>query len=99
MKKSMPVKGIKDTEKAAPGAIRTAIQTWLAPESENFGERLTYVQARLRSLQTSFEGFEVRVERLERRVEEDSKSLRGELSTRFETLRSELEARFDAVRC
>jgi hypothetical protein len=41
---------------------------------------------------------ESRMEKLETRMSDDSKSLRVELNARFETLRSEFEARFDAVR-
>lgn len=91
VKKAMPVKGVRDTEKVAVGAIRTAIQTWLAPELKTIGERLTHVEARLDSL-------EQRVAQLERRVDDDFKSLRADLRSRFETLRAEFEARFDAVR-
>lgn len=37
----MVLKGIKDTEKVAVGAIRTALQTWLAPQLSDISERLT----------------------------------------------------------
>jgi len=112
VKKAMPVKGIRDTEKVAVGAIRTAIQTWLAPELKTIGERLTHVEARLDGLEQRvgglekrldglekrMEGLEGRMERLDRRVDDDFKSLRADLSSRFEILRGEVEARFDAVR-
>jgi chromosome segregation ATPase len=97
-KKDMAVKGIRDTEKVAVGAIRTAIQTWLAPELKSISERLTHVEARLDGLEKRMGGLEKRIEILERRIDEDSRSLRAEVTTRLETLRSELGARFDAVR-
>lgn len=43
----MGVKGIKETEKITVGALRTAIQTWLAPELSTIADRLTHVEARL----------------------------------------------------
>jgi hypothetical protein len=91
VKKSMAVKGIKDTEKAAVGAIRTAIQTWLAPELMSIGEPLTHVEARL-------DGLAQRVASLEQRMDEDFKSMRSEVGARFDALRGESIAHFDAVR-
>ena len=95
VKKTMAVKGIKDTEKIAVGAIRTAIQTWLAPELRTIGERLTHVEARLDGLEQRVGGLEKRTERLESRMDQDFKSLRGEFGTHFEALRGEFTARFD----
>ncbi len=46
----MTVKGIKDTEKVAVGAIRTAIQTWLAPQLSGINERLAHVEGRLEGI-------------------------------------------------
>jgi chromosome segregation ATPase len=94
----MPVKGIRDTEKVAVGAIRTAIQTWLAPELKSIGERLTHVEARLDGLDHRLAGLEQRVVALEQHVGEDIKALRSEMGARFDALRSEFVAHFDAVR-
>src|SRR5215469_53853 len=44
---SMAAKGIKETEKVTVGAIRTALQTWLAPQLTDISQRLTHVEARL----------------------------------------------------
>ncbi len=99
------MKGTRDTEKIAVGAIRTAIQTWLAPELRSISDRLTHVEARLDGFDQRFNGLETRIERLETRIErvetcieDNSQSLRVELSAHFESLRSELEVRFGAVR-
>src|SRR5579864_9172622 len=87
----MSVKGIRDTEKVAVGAIRTAIQTWLAPELRSVSDRLTHVEARLL-------GLEQRVAGLEQRVDEGIKGLRSEMGARFDGLRGEFLAHFEAVR-
>jgi len=51
----MGVKGIRDTEKVAVGAIRAAIQTWLAPQLSGISERLAHVEGRLDGMDRRFE--------------------------------------------
>ncbi len=60
----MAVKAIKDTEKVAVGAIRTALQTWLAPQLSNISERLTHVEARLEGIDRRLDGVDRRLDLL-----------------------------------
>jgi hypothetical protein len=55
------LKGLKDTEKVAVGAIRTAIQTWLAPQLSGIGERPARVDERLESMDHERAGMDERI--------------------------------------
>jgi archaellum component FlaC len=65
----MAVKGIKDTEKVAVGAIRTAIQTWLAPELSTMNNRLTHVEAHLDAMDRRFDGIDKRLDAMDKRFD------------------------------
>jgi chromosome segregation ATPase len=65
----MAVKGIKETEKVAVGAIRTALQTWLAPQLSEISQRLTHVEARLDGIDRRFEGIDKRLDLIDKRID------------------------------
>ena len=85
----MAAKVMKDAEKVAVGAIRTAIQTWLAPQLSGISERLTHVEARLDSVDRRFEA-------VEKRLEEGFTSLRSELGAHIDAVRTDIR-RLDNV--
>src|SRR5262249_19155209 len=97
----MAVKGIKETEKVAVGAIRTALQTWLAPQLSEISQRLTHVEARLDGIDKRLGLIEKGLAGLDRRfcgTAQPSSFLPQQLADHFRSMHSELEARIDAVR-
>src|SRR5580693_853906 len=88
----MAVKGIKDTEKVAVGAIRTAIQTWLAPQLSGISERLAHVEGRLEGIEGRLGGMDHRIEGVEKAME----SLRNEMRADISSVHSEIR-RLDNV--
>jgi chromosome segregation ATPase len=88
----MAVKGIKDTEKVAVGAIRTAIQTWLAPQLSGISERLAHVEGRLEGIEGRLGGMDHRIEGVEKAME----SLRNEMRAEISSVHSEIR-RLDNV--
>jgi chromosome segregation ATPase len=99
----MAVKGIKETEKVAVGAIRTALQTWLAPQLSDISQRLTHVEARLDGIDHRLDGIDHRLDGVDRRldsfekhVEETLRSMRNEIEARFDTVRSDIK-RLDQI--
>jgi chromosome segregation ATPase len=71
------VKGIKETEKVAVGAIRTALQTWLAPQLSEISQRLTHVEARLEVIDRRFEGIDKRLDLIDKRLDGMDRRLDG----------------------
>src|SRR6266851_3108161 len=65
----MAVKGIKETEKVAVGAIRTALQTWLAPQLSDISQRLTHVAARLDGIDRRLDGIDHRLDGIDERLD------------------------------
>ncbi|HJU12575.1 MAG TPA: hypothetical protein VJ728_16945 [Candidatus Binataceae bacterium] len=102
------VKGIRETEKVTVGAIRTALQTWLAPQLSDISQRLTHVEARLDGidrrldgLDHRMDGFDHRMDGLDHRLDEvDHRldSFEQHLQETLRSMRNEMEARFDTVR-
>lgn len=90
----MAVKGIRETEKVAVGAIRTALQTWLAPQLSEISQRLTHVEARLDGIDHRLDGIDKRLDGMDRRID----TLQKHLEETLRSMRNEIEARFDAVR-
>jgi len=104
----MATKAIKDTEKIAVGAIRTALQTWLAPQLSDISQRLTHVEGRLDGIDRRLDGVDKHLDGVNKRLDGIDKRLDG-LDRRIETvekrmeegfrsLRSEFSAHVDAVR-
>jgi archaellum component FlaC len=101
-------KAIKDTEKIAVGAIRTALQTWLAPQLSDISQRLTHVEARLDGIDRRLDGVDKRLDGVDKRLDGVDKRLDGmdrrietvqtRLEEGFRSLRSEFSAHIDAVR-
>jgi archaellum component FlaC len=104
----MAVKSIKETEKVAVGAIRTALQTWLAPQLSEISQRLTHVEARLEVIDRRFEGIDKRLDGMDKRLDSMDKRLDGmdkrieiiqqQMAEQFRSMHNEFEARIDAVR-
>jgi len=94
----MAVKGIKETEKVAVGAMRGAIQTWLEPQLTDISQRLTRLEAHLDGIGLRLDGIDKRAAGVEQHVdmprkyiEEALRSMRNELEARFETIRSDMK--------
>ena len=87
----MAVKAIKETEKVAVGSIRTALQTWLAPQLSDISQRLTHVEARLDGIDRRFDGIDQRFDGLEKHLEETLRSMRNEMEARFEAVRGDIK--------
>jgi len=97
----MAVKGIKETEKVAVGAIRTALQTWLAPQLSDISQRLTHVEARLDGIDRRLDGIDHRLDGIDKRLDGMDRRIDAvpkQMEEGFRSLRSEFEARIDAVR-
>src|SRR5690242_5848119 len=90
----MAVKGIKETEKVAVGAIRTALQTWLAPQLSEISQRLTHVEARLDGIDKRLDGMDERFDGMDKRIE----IIQQQMGEQFRSMHNEFEARIDAVR-
>jgi hypothetical protein len=73
----MAAKGIKETEKVAVGAIRTALQTWLAPQLSDLGARMTHVEARLDGIDRRLEAIDQRFAGIDHRLDGIDKRLDG----------------------
>lgn len=103
--KGIAVKRIRDTEKVAVGAIRTALQTWLAPQLSDISQALTHVEARLEAMDRRFDGIDHRLDGIDKRLdgmdgridlfqkhlEETLRSMRNEIEARFDTVRSDIK--------
>ena len=87
----MAVKGIKETEKVAVGAIRTALQPWLAPQLSDISQRLTHADARLDGMDRHFDGIDQRIDTLQKHMEEILRSMRNEIEARFDAVRSDIK--------
>jgi chromosome segregation ATPase len=83
-------RGIKATEKVAVGAIRTALQTWLAPQLTDISQRLTQVEARLMHVEARLDAMDRRFDGIDQRLDGIDKRLDG-MDRRFDAL----EQRFD----
>ncbi|MBV8772979.1 MAG: hypothetical protein JO166_11725 [Deltaproteobacteria bacterium] len=104
----MAVKGIRETEKVAVGAIRTALQTWLAPQLSEISQRLTHVEARLDGIDRGLDGVDERLDGVDKRVDGVDRRLDGvdkrievvqtQMGEQFRSMHLEFEARIDAVR-
>ena len=97
----MAVKGIRETEKVAVGAIRTALQTWLAPQLSEISQRLTHVEARLDGIDRRLDGMDKRLDGMDKRLDGMDRridTLQKHLEETLRSMRNEIEARFDAVR-
>jgi hypothetical protein len=97
----MAAKGIKETEKVAVGAMRTALQTWLAPQLSEISQRLTHVEARLEVIDRRFDGIDHRLDGIDKRLDGmDGRSdmFQKHMEEILRFMRNEIEARFDAVR-
>src|SRR6266851_683915 len=97
----MAVKGIKETEKVAVGAIRTALQTWLAPQLSDISQRLTHVEARLDGIDRRLDGVDKRLDGVGKRLDGMDRrieTVETRLEEGFRSLRSEFSAHIDAVR-
>ena len=90
----MAVKGIKETEKVAVGAIRTALQTWLAPQLSEISQRLTHVEARLDGIDKRLDLIDKRLDGMDKRIE----IIQQQMGEQFRSMHNEFEARIDAVR-
>ena len=71
----MAAKGIKETEKVAVGAIRTALQTWLAPQLSDISARLTHVEARLDGIDRRLDLVDKRIDGIDKRLDGIDKRL------------------------
>jgi chromosome segregation ATPase len=96
----MAVKGTRETEKVAVGAIRTALQTWLAPQLSEISQRLTHVEARLEVIDRRFEGIDkrldgmgVRLDRMDKRLDSMDKRLDG-VDKRIEIIQQQMAEQF-----
>jgi chromosome segregation ATPase len=97
----MAVKGIRETEKVAVGAIRTALQTWLAPQLSEISQRLTHVEARLDGIDRRLDGMDKRLDGMDRRFDAMDQRIdifQKHMEETLRSMRNEIEARFDAVR-
>jgi chromosome segregation ATPase len=97
----MAVKGIRETEKVAVGAIRTALQTWLAPQLSEISQRLTHVEARLDGIDRRLDGMDKRLDGMDRRFDAMDQRIdifQKHMEETLRSMRNEMEARFDAVR-
>ena len=97
----MAVKGIRETEKVAVGAIRTALQTWLAPQLSDISQRLTHVEARLDSIDKRLDGIDKRFDGIDKRLDGMDRridALQTQVGEQFRSMHLEFEARIDAVR-
>jgi hypothetical protein len=90
----MAVKAIKDSEKVAVGAIRTALQTWLAPQLSDLSALMTHVESRLDGIDRRHDEVDKRLHDMGQRIYDFHKFLEENLRS----MRNEIEARFDAVR-
>jgi len=90
----MAARGIKETEKDAVGAIRTALQTWLAPQLSDISARLTHVEARLDGIDKRLDGMDRHFEGIDQRIG----ALQQQMAEQFRSMHGEFEARIDAVR-
>jgi chromosome segregation ATPase len=86
----MALKQVKDTEELAVDALRTAIQTWLAPELSGLTQRLTHVEAHLETIDKRMDGLERRIDDAEKRTQETLRLMRSEIEARFDTVRSDI---------
>ena len=80
----MAEKTIRDIEKVALASIRTAFQTWLAPQLSTIGERLTKVEARLDAMDKRFDRLDRRLDSLETQLRESLISLHNEMDLEAE---------------
>ncbi len=101
----MAAKGIRDTEKVAVGAIRAAIQTWLAPQLSGISERLAHIEGRLEAVETGVVSLrnEMRgeVDSLRNEMRGAMASLHGEMISvhnEMESLRNEMRAEIGVAR-
>jgi chromosome segregation ATPase len=81
----MAIKRVKETEKVTVGVLRTALQTWLAPEFSTLSDRLTHVEARLDGIDRRLDGIDRRLDGIDKRLDGIDKRLDG------------MDKRFDAV--
>jgi chromosome segregation ATPase len=97
----MAVKGLKETEKVAVGALRTALQTWLAPQLSDISARLTHVEARLDGIDKRLDLIDKRLDGMDRRfdgIDQRIDLLQQQMAEQFRSMHNEFEARIDAVR-
>ena len=104
----MAVKGIKETEKVAVGAIRTALQTWLAPQLSEISQRLTHVEARLEGIDRRLDLVDKRIDGIDKRLDGMDRRFDGinqrivllqqQMAEQFRSMHGEFEGRIDAVR-
>ncbi len=92
----MAVKSIKDTEKVAVGAIRTAIQTWLAPQLSGISERLAHVEGRLEGIEGRLEGVQGRLAGMDGRLAGMDHRIEG-VEKAMESLRNEMRVEIGPV--
>jgi archaellum component FlaC len=90
----MAVKSIKETERVAVGAIRTALQTWLAPQLTDISQRLTHVEAGLDGVGRRFDGIDHRLDGIDKRLD----ALQTQIEQQARSMHNEFEARIEAVR-
>ena len=99
----MPGKGIKETEKVAVGAIRTALQTWLAPQLSEISQRLTHVEARLEGIDRRLDLVDKRIDGVDRRIDAIDKRLDGMdrhfdgINQRIELLQQQMAEQFRSM--
>lgn len=87
----MAVRSIKETEKVAVGAIRTALQTWLAPQLSEISQRLTHVEARLDGIDHRLDGIDQRMESLQAQMEQQFRSIHNQFEARLDAVRSDIK--------
>ena len=95
----MALKGVRDTEKVAVGAIRTAIQTWLAPQLSGISEPLARVEERLVGVDQKLAGMDERINSFRNEMAgmgERLGSFRNEMHAELATLHREIK-RLDLV--
>ncbi|MGH8013558.1 MAG: hypothetical protein ACREQ4_13765 [Candidatus Binataceae bacterium] len=90
----MPLKRIGDTEKLTVGALRTALQTLVAPQLSDIADRLTRVEARLDGVGHRFGVIEKQLADFHESTREVLRSMRNEMDARFNAVQSN----FDMVR-
>jgi chromosome segregation ATPase len=86
------LKGIKDSEKVAVGALRTVLQTWLTLELSGISERLGRIEERLDAHDHRFDGIEWRLDGIERQL-----VTMGDRLTRVESRLDRAEERLNMV--
>ncbi len=85
---------LKDTEKIAVGALRQALQAWLAPQLSGMSERLAHIEGRLDGLEKRMQdGFGA----VNARLDDSFAAVNARLDDSFAAVNARLDDSFGAV--